>query len=111
MPQENSAYVWGLPTRRRAQLVCSVCSKLEKMYGRPRLGNPEDPLDDLVYVLLSNKSAPERARQAYEQLKSDFASWEGVAAAPGSEIVAGAGPTGVAKKKAKELEPAPLGVE
>src|SRR5919112_2850832 len=104
MPQENSAYVWGLPTRRRAQLVCSVCSKLEKMYGRPRLGNPEDPLDDLVYVLLSNKSAPERARQAYEQLKSDFASWEGVAAAPESEIVAVLRPTGFANKRARQLQ-------
>jgi endonuclease III len=84
--------------------VRSVCSKLEKVYGRPRLGNPEDPLDDLVYVLLSNKSAPERAQQAYERLKSDFAGWEGVAAAPESEIVIVLRPTGFANKRATQLQ-------
>jgi endonuclease III len=84
--------------------VRSVCSKLEKMYGRPRLGNPEDPLDDLVYVLLSNKSAPDRARQAYDRLKSDFDGWEGVATAPDSEIVAVLRPTGFANKRARQLQ-------
>jgi endonuclease III len=85
-------------------LVRNVCSKLEKMYDRPRLGNPDDPLDDLVYVLLSNKSAPERARQAYDRLKSDFAGWEGVAATPESEIVAVLRPTGFANKRARQLQ-------
>jgi endonuclease III len=74
------------------------------MYGKPRLGNPDDPLDDLVYVLLSNKSAPERARQAYDRLKSDFADWEGVATAPESEIVAVLRPTGFANKRARQLQ-------
>lgn len=76
---------------------------MEAAYGRPRLGNPEDPLDDLVYVLLSNKSAPERAQKAYADLKARFASWDYVSETDLPEVVAMLRPTGFATKRAGQL--------
>lgn len=76
---------------------------LEAAYGLPRLGNPEDPLDDLVYVLLSNKSAPERAQKAYAELKARFSSWDEVSEDDLPEVVGVLRPTGFATKRAGQL--------
>lgn len=93
----------GSTRRRRSLVVRRVCELLEETYGRPRLGNPEDPLDDLVYVLLSNKSAPERAQKAYADLKARFASWDEVSESDFPEVVALLRPTGFATKRAGQL--------
>ena len=42
---------------------------LEVTYGSPRLGNPQDPLDDLVYIVLSNKTAPKVAIANYTRVE------------------------------------------
>ncbi|MDT5268425.1 MAG: (cytosine-5)-methyltransferase 1 [Acidobacteriota bacterium] len=84
-------------------MVRRVCERLEATYGRPRLGNPDDPLDDLVYVLLSNKSAPERAQKAYADLKARFASWHDISDVDLPEVVALLRPTGFATKRAGQL--------
>jgi len=86
-----------------ARVVRRVCNVLEQTYGRPRLGNPEDPLDDLVYVLLSNKSAPERAQKAYAALKARFAVWDDVSDHELPHVIELLRPTGFATKRAGQL--------
>lgn len=67
------------PTRRFSpRTVSAVCRRLESEYGRPRLGNPTDPIDDLVYVTLSNRTAPKVAEEVYRRIKSRFPSWSEV---------------------------------
>jgi endonuclease III len=53
-----------------------VCEILKEEYGKPRFGNPDDPLDDLIYVILSNRTAPGVARRIYEDLKGRFDTWD-----------------------------------
>ena len=60
------------PSPRKVQRVCEI---LEATYGSPRLGNPQDPLDDLVYVVLSNKTAPKVAAANYKRVKEQFPTW------------------------------------
>lgn len=64
-------------TQRRPspKIVEQVCEILEASYGSPRLGNPENPMDDLVYVILSNKTAPKIAAANYKRVKEHFPSW------------------------------------
>jgi endonuclease III len=62
----------GVPEGR----VIDVCSALELCYGSPRLGNPTQPEDELVYAMLSSRSSPEIAVRVYQALKARFATWD-----------------------------------
>jgi len=84
--------------------VLSVCKRLENAYGRPRLGNPTDPLDDLVYVVLSNKTGPIISSKVYRRLRDRFPTWEKLSNAPLSRIRAILKPAGLSKVKSWQLK-------
>ena len=90
--------------RARSQVVRRVCEKLESAYGPPRLGNPEDPLDDLMYVLLSNKTPPKRAQATYAKLKEDLPIWDDVFNADPSDVISVLKPAGFAVKRTKQMQ-------
>jgi len=62
--------------------VKSVCSLLERKFGNPRLGNPTDPVDDLIFLILSNRTQAATAQKVYAALKTLRASWNEVALLP-----------------------------
>lgn len=95
---------WTKSARSRAQVVRRVCEILERTYGNPRLGNPKDPLDDLIYVLLSNKTPPGRARAVYERLRDKFSMWSEVVEADRSEVVSLLKPAGFSVKRAGQIQ-------
>lgn len=64
--------------REQAQIVRRVVGILESTYGHPRHGNPQNPLDDLIYIQLSNKTARTTSRRVYRNLKRRFPSWNEV---------------------------------
>lgn len=49
---------------------------LHELHGSPRHGNPKDPLDCLVYVMLSRKTPIRIAAKLFHRLKSTFPSWK-----------------------------------
>lgn len=63
-PSAQSA-VWH-PTFR------SVAAKLHEQYGLPDLGNHEDPVEEILYILLSAKTADKQYRQTYFALKTKY---------------------------------------
>jgi endonuclease III len=83
-----------------------VCERLEAEHGRPTLGNPADPLDDLVYIVLSNKTSPKTARRVYDELKARFGQWKSVAVAPLRDVRRVIKPAGLASVKALQLRAA-----
>lgn len=48
--------------------VREVCGRLEQKYGSPRHGNPVGPLDDLIYIMLSNRTSPTVTRRTFDAL-------------------------------------------
>lgn len=56
--------------------VDQVCDLLEQTYGSPGHGNPTDPLDDLIYITLSNKTSPQTAMKLYSHLKRSYLTWD-----------------------------------
>ena len=77
-PIDGTGIIWREAPRKRAQVVRRVCEKLEKVYGRPSLGNPTDPLDDMIFIILSNRTSPGVAKQNFERLKRNYPSWDGI---------------------------------
>lgn len=95
---------WKKSARSRAQIIRRVCESLERTYGNPRLGNPNDPLEDLVYVLLSNKTPPGRARTVYERLRDEYPTWSEVVKADSTEMVSLLKPAGFAVKRTSQIQ-------
>lgn len=103
LPSRRSGSIWLLPRRSRLARVRRVCTRLESHYGRPRLGNPKDPLDDLIFIILSNRTSPARATGAYKLLKQANPDWEGIIRRPESWLTARLEPIGLSKKRSAQI--------
>lgn len=69
------------------------------LYGTPDLGNKKDPVDELVYIILSRKTREEAYQQAFDALKARFPSWDELLEAPREEVEELLRPSGLGEKK------------
>ena len=49
-----------------------VARILAVLYGSPDLGNKQDPVDELVYIILARKTREDAYQAAYASLKKHF---------------------------------------
>jgi endonuclease-3 len=68
--------IWKRSSRDRAHTVATVCDTLANSYPTTRLGNPRDPLADLIYITVSNRTTPDQAAAAYKELRSCVRKWD-----------------------------------
>ena len=101
-----SGPIWSKPVRVRAQIVRRVCEALERSYGMPRLGNPEDPLDDLIYIVISNKTSPKIAQSTYERVRQRFKPWDEVLSSRPSALRCVLRPAGRSPVKSRQIRAA-----
>ncbi len=106
MSVAQSGTIWQKPNRVRCRTVQNVCETLKRSYGTPRLGNPSDPLDDLVFITLSNKTGPRTARRTFKALLERFRKWEDLLTAPISEVRRLLKPAGLSSVKSRHLRAA-----
>lgn len=88
-----------------AQLLTLTVALAER-YGTPDLGNKIDPVDELVYIILSRRTREGAYQSAYETLKSRYRTWEELALAPSEEIEATIRSSGLGQRKARSLKQA-----
>jgi endonuclease III len=105
-PFTKTGSIWGRPALTRTKAIRTVCKKLTRTYGSPRFGNPTDPLDDLIYVVLSNKTTPATARRIYERLRKRFRKWDEILATRGSVLRTILKPAGLSVVKSKHIRAA-----
>lgn len=98
-----SGTIWREPPRRRGQAVRRVCEWLLATYGLPRLGNPKRPLDDLIYIILSNKTSPATAKRAFIAMKRRFTPWDAMLRARASTVRSLLKPAGLSEVKSSQL--------
>ncbi len=98
-----SGEIWNRSSTERSATVESVCSLLRETYGVTDLGNPPDPLDDLIFIILSNKTAPSRARETFETLKSTYPNWEDVVKRPIEGLQSILRPSGLSLVKSQQI--------
>src|SRR5262245_47926944 len=97
------AAIWRASASRRRRVVRRICTALEDEFENPRLGNPADPVDDLVYLMLSNRTRATTAQQVYYALKNLRRSWDEVAALPKQTIERTIKPGGFADIRSTQI--------
>lgn len=66
--------------------ILHIVQSLNKEYGGPRLNNPRDPIDELVFILLSDRTDESKCLAAFHKLKNHFGQWQDILAASTSGI-------------------------
>ena len=99
---KKTGSIWQLSARVRGQRIRRVCERLEAEYGRPRLGNPPDPVADLIYLIVSTRTSILVARRVYESLRAELPTWEEVELSPRT-LEAILQPSGLASKKTAQI--------
>ncbi len=95
--------IWKKNSRTRAQIVRRVCEALETEYGRPRLGNPKESMDDLIYIIISNKTSPAIAQSTYARIKDRFDTWDDALAVSTLTLQELLRPAGLANVKSHQI--------
>jgi len=105
------APIMNLPARSRKRIVRKVCEALQARYGTPRHGNPRNPLDDLIYITLSNKTSPSTARRVYRELKRRFPQWGDILRSRASTLERILRPAGLSRVKSRQIRAALAQIE
>jgi endonuclease III len=100
---KKSGAIWRRPVSLRKRTVNRVCDTLKAKYGNPRFGNPSDPLDDLIYIILSNKTSPVASRRAYSRLRKRFEEWDDVLGVRSSVLRSLLKPAGLSAVKSRHI--------
>jgi endonuclease III len=87
-----------------ASSLLTITDLLDREYGTPDLGNKADPVDELVYIILSRRTREGAYQAAFAALRAQFETWEALAAAPEDEIEQVIGFSGLGRRKAQSLK-------
>jgi len=74
-------------------------------FGKPRLGNPRDPVDDLIFLILSNRTQFDTAKAIFQSLKA-MGEWEAVSRLTLRILEDKIRAAGLAKKRSKQMKAA-----
>lgn len=89
--------------RELRERIESCCRLLARRYGNPRHGNKRDPLDELVYIILSTRTGEAVFRGIYRDLKKAFSFWDEVQGRRIGEFHRILAPGGLSSLKSYEL--------
>lgn len=104
MPTKLTGSIWNKQSGRRNAIINIVCKRLKRSYGKPRLGNPKDPIDDLVYIIISNKTTPKLAQKVYLDLKRKYGNWKLASKATVRDLYNIIKPSGLGKIRSRQLK-------
>ncbi len=83
--------------------IRKICGVLARVYKNPRHGNPRNPLDDLIYIILSTRTHDSKFRMTFRALKKAFPSWDRVRSQKRSRIEQILVPAGLGKLKTTQI--------
>ena len=80
-----------------------ITHRLKEAYGNPRHGNPRDPLDDLIYIILSTRTRDSSFVRTFRRLKRRFPTWNQVFPESSKSIERILSPGGLGKLKTRQI--------
>lgn len=84
--------------------IAQVALRLAYTYPKTDLDNPRDPLDDLIYIILSGQTSEGNYQAAYAQLRARFPAWEDARRADTRRIERAIRGAGLSVQKAKYIK-------
>ena len=77
---------------------------LRRTYGSPRHHNPLDPLDDLIFLVLSRMTQEVKYLRTYKAVREEFPNWEDVLHADSGELERVLADAGLAHTKSRNIQ-------
>lgn len=84
--------------------LSAIILALEQAYGTPGHGNKDNPLDELIYIKLSQQTNDTKFRSMYKALQERYPNWQGLAEAPIEELEEVLRPGGFHRQRAQHLK-------
>jgi len=84
------------------QYVAEADARL-RCYGNSRHGNKENPLDELIYIILSAQTESYSYQVTYDALAQAFPGWAGITSASEDDVATVIRRGGLAHKKARQI--------
>ena len=78
-------------------------ARLSRQYGDPRHHNKSDPLDELIFIILSAKTAEASYLRTYDALKNAFGDWFRILDAPRGSVAHIISSGGLSEKKEAQI--------
>jgi DNA-cytosine methyltransferase len=88
----------------RPGLIERIDELLEARYRSADLFNQDGPLEEVVFILLSQQTREAVYRRVYSELRRQYPRWIDAAAAPVAELEALMRPAGFQRRKARQLK-------
>jgi DNA (cytosine-5)-methyltransferase 1 len=84
-------------------LMREIARHLGLIHRTPDLGNKADPVDELIYIILSRKTRESAYQRAYDNLKGRYSTWDDAADASAEEIEELIWSSGLSGRKATSI--------
>jgi len=83
--------------------IREICKKLSRVYSDPRLHNKRDPLDELIFIILSSRTSELSYLKTYRALRKRFRPWSKILETPKGLVAATIKFGGLSKKKETQI--------
>lgn len=90
--------------RRLRQKAHRVTTKLDDLYGSPRHGNLRNPLDELIYIVLSQMTTGPSYGRVFRRLKRETGTWDEALTMPTSQLRKLIEDAGLSRQKAPRIK-------
>ncbi len=87
-----------------AKRLAEIERRLRSVYGQPRHHNPPDPLDDLIFLVLSRMTQEVKYLRTYELLRRVMPTWGVVRDAPADALEGLLQDAGLAPTKSRQIQ-------
>lgn len=88
---------------KKSRLIRKIQKRLAAAYPVSNLGNKRNPLDELLYIILSLQTNEELYKRSYACFKRQFSSWEQVADSTVDQLEKTIRDSGLAAQKSRNL--------
>lgn len=86
------------------RVIAGIERRLRKRYGQPRHHNPADPLDDLIFLVLSRMTQEVKYVRTYALLRTALPTWYAVREAPREDVESLLADAGLAPTKSAQIQ-------
>lgn len=102
-PKRKTTKIKLLSPAEAAPQLILIDSRLKVRYGVSRLGNPSDPLDDLIFIILSSRTRGIVYQEIFGLIKRKYSSWDRILKIGPDDLEKHLRRGGLSRKKAGQI--------